>query len=208
MKVRVKEVGYLLVMLMVFTSCASSYRSIHPQIVNYTNETVTDSVKFSYKYDVLSDSRNKKYAKKEKKYNTKIVAVKLVNNSNSTLDFKTNIHLLAGDKLMTPVTQDTLYDEFKQPVAAYILYLLLTPIHKGSVNLNGPSDIFPFGFILGPGLAGLNMLIAANANKNFKYELEKYNINAQKIPPGETVYGLIGIGVDDYLPLTVKVVKH
>jgi hypothetical protein len=198
----------ILTTLVVFTSCASSYKSLHPQIINYSGETIADSVKLLYRYDVMKESGNRKYVKKEKRNNTKIVAVKVVNNSSKTIDFKTDIKWLAGDKLVVPVPYDSLYDEFKQPVAAYVLYLLLTPIHKGSVNLNGPSDIFPFGFILGPVLAGWNMIVAAKANKNFRYDLEKYNICEQKIPPGETVYGLLGIEVDDYLPLTIKVTKR
>lgn len=205
MKIRIGVKICLVAIIAIFTGCASSYRSIHPQIVNYSGETTIDSVKFSYKYDVLSDAGNRKYARKERRNGIKIVALRLVNNTTRTLDFKQDIKLFANDNVMTMVPQDTLYDELKQPVAAYILYLLLTPIHKGTVNLNGPSDIFPFGYILGPGLAGLNMLIAAKANKNFKYDLEKYNLRDQKIPAGETVYGLIGIGTDDFLPLTIKV---
>ncbi len=204
---KMKAVGEICLVAVVglFTSCASGYKAIHPPIVSYSNESVTDSIAFSYKYDVLWDSRNKKYAKKEAKRNIKVLAVKIVNNSGKTIVFNRNIRLYSNDKLIAPVDKDSLYEEFRQPAAAYILYLLLTPIHKMSVNFNGPSNIFPFGYIVGPVLAAGNILVASRANTNFKYELEKYNLLNREIPPGDTVYGLIGIEVNENLPLTMKV---
>ena len=167
---------------------------------------MTDCIKFSYKYDVLWESRNKKYAKKERKNSSKILAIKVLNNSRDTIDFN-DVKLFSADKLIVPIPNEDLYDQFKQSTPSYILYLLFTPVHKFSVNLNGPSNIFPFGLILGPVLAGWNMMVAAGANSDFEYELEKYNIRDQKIPPGDTMYGLIGIEVDDYIPLTLRLMR-
>lgn len=204
MKVRYIGVFCLIATVGLFTNCASSYKAIHPTIVNYSNELVTDSISFSYKYDVLWDSGNRKYARKERKRNTKMVAVKIVNHSNKTIVFSKNVKLYASGKLIPVIGKDSLFDEFRQPAGAYILYLLLTPIHKMSVNFNGPTNIFPFGYIVGPVLATFNIMVAAHANSNFKYELDTYSMEDRAIPPGDTVYGLVGIDVNDYLPLTIK----
>jgi hypothetical protein len=65
----------------------------------------------------------------------------------------------------------------KQSPASYLWYLLLTPVqfYSGSTTTsNGyytetkPANSFPIGLIVGPGLAGGNMIAASSANKNFK----------------------------------------
>lgn len=62
-------------------SCASRYKMIEPESINYLSVKEDKGVKFEYKYDLLS----KKYAKKEEKKGVKIVAVKVTNNSGSDL---------------------------------------------------------------------------------------------------------------------------
>lgn len=63
----------------------------------------------------------------------------------------------------------------------------------------------PVGLILGPGLAGGNMIAAGSANKNFKNELSKFNIYGQTIKKGEVKFGLIGIMSNSYESLKLKV---
>ena len=186
------------------TSCASSYTLIHPQIVYYTDVSIADSVSFAYRYDVLSESNNWKYAKKERRENLKVLVIKIVNNSKTTLGFKDNIQLYSGEKQITLLDNKDVYDELKQSVPSFILYLLLTPIHKLSVNFDGPANIFPVGYIVGPVLTGYNVVKATHANAQFSYELIKYNIVNQKIAPDDTVYGIICFEAHDNVPLTMK----
>ena len=207
MKIRVaRGIGFC-VFIGLFASCASSYTLTHPTIVNYSNESVVDSVSFSYKYDILSDNGNRKYARKERKEGIKVLAIKIVNNSTSTLNFKDNSQLYSGEKPLILLDNKEVYSKLKQSVPSYIIYLILLPIHKFSVNLNGPANIFPFGYILGPLFAGSNMIIAAHANANFVYEMVKYDIAKRPISPGEIVYGIIAIDSEQNIPLTLKIKK-
>jgi hypothetical protein len=63
----------------------------------------------------------------------------------------------------------------------------------------------PIGLVIGPGLAGGNMIAASSANKKFQTDLTTYNLNGMTIKKGETVSGLIGIRSDDYNSIKIKV---
>jgi hypothetical protein len=76
-----------------------------------------------------------------------------------------------------------------------------------STNSNGYTEqtsSFPIGIIIGPGIAGGNMLAASSANKKFKQDLLDYNLLGKKIKPGETVYGLLGIRSKIYNSIYIK----
>jgi hypothetical protein len=91
--------------------------------------------------------------------------------------------------------------------------LLLSPLqfYSGTTTTsNGPytetkaANSFPIGLILGPGIAGGNMIAASSANKNFKKELIEFDINGKIIKKGETVYGLIGSNSRSYDAIKIK----
>lgn len=94
------------------------------------------------------------------------------------------------------------FKTLKQSVASHLFYLLLTPVSiyrtETSNGFTETENIFPIGLILGPGIAGGNMIAAGSANKKFNQELMDYNIN------GETKFGLIGIRSKSYDALMLK----
>jgi hypothetical protein len=97
------------------------------------------------------------------------------------------------------------FNTLKQQAGLYILYLLLTPA-KLTTSSNGlETSSTPVGYVLGPGLAGANVLIASSANAKFKEELLKYNIAGTTIKAGATVYGLVGISSTNFEDIKVKV---
>ncbi|MBX2841830.1 MAG: hypothetical protein KTR26_08655 [Flammeovirgaceae bacterium] len=65
---------------LILSSCASSFHTVNPQNVFYQSSSNQDNVSFSYKYEVLHERGNKKYAKKEAKKGIKLVVVKVENN--------------------------------------------------------------------------------------------------------------------------------
>lgn len=187
-------------------SCASGYKMIEPASINYLSVKENDEVKFEYKYDLLA----KKYAKKEDKKGVKIVAVKVTNNTGRDLKFGENLLLSYqnGNEIYVMDSQDA-FKTLKQSVASYLFYLLLTPVSiYRTETTNGfteTENIFPIGLILGPGIAGGNMIAAGSANKKFKQELLDYSINGEVIKDGETKVGLIGIRSKSYDALMLKV---
>ncbi|WP_187696336.1 hypothetical protein [Xanthovirga aplysinae] len=166
---------------------------------------------FEYKYDVLREKKNKKYAKKESKKGIKVVGVKITNNTGQALTYNEDLKLFSAGYAISPIEPQFVYGELKQGVPIYLLYLLLTPSKfnywesENGVVKNQSS--FPIGLILGPGISGGNMLVAGTANQNFLKELKTKNLIGKEIKNGETVSGLIGMRNMGYAPLELKVIE-
>ena len=76
-----------------------------------------------------------------------------------------------------------------------------------TTNSNGQqqtSSSTPLGLVIGPGLAGGNIIAASSANKNFQNDLLENDIIGKVIKKGETVYGIIGIQSNNYDSIKVK----
>lgn len=193
------------------TSCAGSYHSINPQPLPYGYAPKTNAqVQLGFHYNVLTEHRNKKFARKERKKNIQLVAVKVTNTTDRSLTFGQDMQMYAGGMPVVPLDQQITYKSLRQQAPLFLLYLLFTPmqfttteVQNGQVTQNS----FPLGLILGPGLALGNMLVANGNNKKFEQDLNTYDLTNRQIAPGETVYGLVGITRSYTAPLEVRMIK-
>ena len=204
---KIIKITLFFISIATLTSCASGYKMIQPQSIYYKSTNESDGVKLEYKYDLL----DKKYKKKEVKKGVKLVAVKIINNSGKDLIFGKDAKLIYenGDEIHA-MENEKVFKTLKQSPATYLLYLLLTPVnfYTSETNSNGfqeETSSIPIGLVLGPGIAGGNMIAASSANKKFKTEMLEYNINGTTIKNGETKYGLIGIKSDSSDALKLKI---
>lgn len=204
------KISLLLVFVMFLNSCASGYKKIDPKTINYGSKSIENNILLEYKYDLLA----KKYKKKETKNEIKLIAFKITNNSENDIIFGKDFKLSYenGNEVNLIETQQ-LFKTVKQSPASYLWYLLLSPVQlysgttttsNGSYTETKPANSFPVGLILGPGLAGGNMIAASSANKNFKNELMEFDIIGKTIKKGETVYGLIGLNSNSYDSIKIK----
>lgn len=193
----------LLLAAAVFSSCASSYHSVQPATAQFTSAMQDPEFEFSYRYDVLRERGNKKYAKKEVKNGVKLVAIKIVNTSENDLIFGQHLNLYSGNSPVAVLDTEIIHKQLKQGVPIYLLYMLLFPMNLTLTTENSQSQT-PVGLVLAPGITGLNMAIAGTANSNFKKELVANNLKNRTIKSGETVYGLVGIMDRGYSPLVLK----
>ena len=200
----------LVIFAILLNSCASGYKKINPETINYASKSIEGNILLEYKYDLLE----KKYKKNETKNNVKLFAVKITNNSEKEVVFGRDFKLIyeSGTEVRLIETEN-LFKNIKQSPASYLWYLLLSPtqFYSGTTTTsNGyytetkPSNSFPIGLLLGPGLAGGNMIAASTANMNFKNELMQFDLNGKTIKKGETVYGLIGIKSRRYDSIKIK----
>ena len=191
----IKIYSLSIISILIFTGCASGYKIIQPKELNYLSKNQHSNVFIEYKYDLLS----KKYAKKEDKKGIKLVALKITNNSEKDLTFGSDLKLIyESGKSVSVLDTDYTFNQLKQSTPSYLFYLLLTPMSFFTTETNEfgvqeTTSSFPIGLIVGPGLAGGNMIAAGSANKKLKNELLEYNLSNRVIKKGETVYGLIGI---------------
>ena len=202
MRVKFRSIPFLFAMPL-FMSCASNYKPIYPQKLQYHNQSINDNIEFSYHYDVLTESKNNRYAKHEIKNHLQLVAVKITNLSGHDINPMSDAILYIDKKAFYPVDQNLTGNKIKQGVPIYLLYLLMSPITLNTSTNTGYGKIntssFPIGLIFGPVISGFNMAIAGSANKHFRDELEKYSLDRQ-IQNGETIYALVAfqdIGMDE-----------
>ena len=199
---RIIKITLLFIAISTLINCASGYKMIEPKSINYISTNETDNVKLEYKYDLL----DKKYAKKELKKGVKLVAIKITNNSDKDLMFGKDAKLtyVNGAEIYV-MENEKVFKTLKQSPASYLWYLLLTPMNFYTAENGQQTSSTPIGLVVGPGLAGGNMIAAGSANKKFKTEMLEYNINGTVIKKGETKYGLIGIKADSFDSLKLKV---
>ena len=203
--IKILKISYLAVLVAILNSCASSYQKINPKTLNYASKNIENNILFEYKYDLLK----KKYKKKETKKGVKLIAIKITNNSENDIVFGQDFNLVyENGNIINIIQTDKIFKQIKQSPASYLWYLLLTPMQfNTSTSSNGQvekSSSTPVGLLIGPGLAGGNMIAASSANKNFKNELLEFDMNGKTIKKGETIYGLVGLTSNNYDSIKIK----
>ena len=200
------KIPVLALSVLFLTGCASGYKKIQPKSITFASRSENNSVVLEYKYDLLE----KKYKKNELNKGLKVIAVKVTNNGVNDLIFGSDIRLTYenGNELNLLET-NVVYKAIKQSPASYLWYLLLTPMQFQTTTTNSfgqqtSSSSTPIGLVIGPGLAGGNIIAASSANKNFSNDLLENDIIGKVIKKGETVYGIIGIRSNNYDSIKVK----
>ena len=110
--------------LALLSSCASSYNLIKPERVNYQTNLTEQDVDFSYKYGVLLERGNKKYAKKEAAKGIKVVAVKVTNNSDQSFVLGQDLKIHSNGNSVNILDPKTIQQNLKQG-SPYLLALFV-----------------------------------------------------------------------------------
>lgn len=193
----------------VMSGCAGSYHGINPQALAYGYAPRSNAqVQLGYHHNILSEHRNKKFARKEQKKNIQLVAIEVTNNTDRSLTFGQDMQMYSGNIPVVPLDQEITYKSLRQQAPLFLLYLLLSPMQLNTTEVqNGQveTNSFPIGLIIGPGLALGNMLVANGNNQGFQQNLNNYDLTNRQIAPGETVYGLVGITKSYTAPLEMRI---
>jgi hypothetical protein len=180
----------------VLTQCAFRYKPILPETVEYDVVGENDDLRFAYRYDVFKYRKNK-LAKYEDDIGARIVAVQITNKTSRPLNITRDLDLYtdAGEYPYQMANQ-VAAKRLSQPVATYLLYSL---VFYADVECQAPGQnchfmkVKPFGV----GIAAINMVIAGRANRALKKEFKQYDIENLDIAPGQTVYGIMSLEVED-----------
>lgn len=196
-----KSTIYYFIILIFFSSCATSYRQVRPERFTYTNVNKTEELDFYYRYDVMERIGNKRIAKKERKKGLRIVAIQIKNNSEASLTFK-DLKIMAGDREIIPADMTTVHKQLNQNVAPYILYSVIS-LNQTDPVTRQTTVVFPIGIFVG----AYNMIMAGVANHSFKKEVINKDIRYIVVPPGETRHALMAIAILEPLALRAEVRK-
>lgn len=206
-----KNLTWLLSLTLIITllsGCAARYRYIIPESLSYnsTAGTNSDAVYANYQYNVLATAKNKRYRKKEEKSFLNLVAIKITNNSDETINVDRELQFYSGDLKVALMDSDVTFSELKQQPLIYLLYMILTFSYL-EIDNGFQQEKYPIGFVLGPGITLGNVLTASIANNKFRDELEKYSLVGEEILPGETKLALVGIPKNNYAPISIEIKK-
>ena len=136
-----------------FSGCAATYRSINPPTLNYNSHDLHAGVSLSYKYDVLREKGNKKYAKKETRNGVKLIAIKVTNYTDTVVNIGKDFAFFSGQNQIYPMEPMATKESIKQIVTGYLPYILLsftkliyTKTENGVVT---EQKSYPIGLALG-----------------------------------------------------------
>ncbi|MBP8783118.1 MAG: hypothetical protein KBG96_02705, partial [Paludibacter sp.] len=90
-------------LVMLLNGCAQPYKLIKPQKLNYYASNEHDQIGLYYQYDILRKTGNKKFANNERRKDLKLVAIKVINNSNRTINIGNNAAFFNGNKMIYPL---------------------------------------------------------------------------------------------------------
>jgi hypothetical protein len=179
-----------IVIAVLISSCAGSYKPMVPANMNYGSTSEGNGIAYAYRHNVLTETGNKKYAKREAKGSLKLMAIEITNTTDRTINFNRDVKMYMGDRQVLPVEPTIVYEQLRQRSGLYMLWSLLWVVFtKCDEDGNCSSTPLPVGLAIGIG----NTAAASSANKKFMAELMATDLLTKEIKPGETVSGLIGI---------------
>jgi hypothetical protein len=199
MAITIRVVSFIL-MASILLSCAGSYKVINPQSLTYGSKSEADGISYSYQHNVLANTGNKKYAKRELKRPVKLLAVEFTNSTDHEINFRSDVKIFMGDRQVLPMEPSVIHQQLRQPAGLYMLWSLVWLTISKCENEDCSVTPIPIGLLIGIG----NTSAASTANKKFLAELNATNILDRKIAPGETVKGLIGITSDTSGSISLK----
>lgn len=179
------------------TACASGYHAIKPDTLDYTHGSFEDNLLVEYNPGTLKGM----YADREVKSGVKLIAVKIVNNTQREVIPKRDIKVFSGENEVPFMPLSQFYQATDQNPNKSLKFLFLTPLNVYTFSQTTDDNrvtsrkfrFYPIGLILAPSLAFGNQAAATKANKKFKEDLHQNDILERQILHGETVYGLIAL---------------
>jgi hypothetical protein len=201
-----KSIIAILLVCIFLTNCAASYNKINPDSINYENNVISDNIELSYRYAVLADAGNTRYANYERLKKIKVVAVKLKNNSDRSFIIGSSLKFYTNDNEIDYVKPVDASKILYQRKIGYIFYIVLLPLHL-EAGTGETIRSLPIGLVLAPLIIYANISTAHSANNKLKDELMNQNLFGKEIKSGETLTGLIILNIDGYNPLSVKIVS-
>ncbi|MEZ4932580.1 MAG: hypothetical protein R2788_10730 [Saprospiraceae bacterium] len=182
-----------LIALLVLTSCASNYHLTEPLTLSFDQpqDVQNGQAKISYRYNVLKEAGNRKYAKKEKQSGVSLLALRIENVGTDTLFFPGDFYVMAGRDSLYLLTSDEAGEALRQTTAE--------DSGNGAVEVDAPllnatKDIF-------------NAATQVKANLRFAKELEEFYLFPCLVAPGVSRVGLQAMEVTAGKPLTFGLYK-
>lgn len=193
-----KDCSYLIPALLATllgAGCAAHYHYIEPANVRFEETAATlagDQIEVAYRYDVLREAGNRRYARKERQSGIALLALRIQNHGPDTL-------FLPDDFLVT-TGPETLYLLPLEEAAETLSQTTAEEAGSGAVEVEVPSGLAVTRDIF-------NAFTQVKANIRLAKEMEEHYLLPGALPPGCTVTGLLALPVASGAPLKFSVKK-
>jgi hypothetical protein len=196
------------ILILLVSSCARPYRKINMSAVPFNEFRSDQNISYSIRQGVLYNMRNFFFARREMKKNLSLVALKIVNNSDTAININ-DLKFTCGALL--PIQQMEVKDYFnavKQKPALYWLYSLGAVVYpKPAVYRDPVTDIqYPkpnnskkfikngkqfIPIPIGLPIAAANYAIAYRSNKKMLLDFQLLNLTNRIVQPHDTIQGIL-----------------
>ncbi|MBK9015012.1 MAG: hypothetical protein IPM82_13580 [Saprospiraceae bacterium] len=170
----------LAISTILFLGCAGSYQTIKPQQLGYGRSSAVvgkEGIVIAWRYNVLKEAGNNKYARKERRMGVSLVAVNINNKSADTLCFPRDIMVFSEEDTLEVLTLTAAYFALCQDVYE----------RRRGIGMADPSIIMIRDDI--------NRSTQSRANTIFINELFDNYLFQKCIEPGGALKGLICLTV-------------
>ncbi len=176
------------------SGCASSYRAVQYDELQYTGQHESNGVEFAYQYDAQPGH----YGNKARRRGFAIVAVEATNTTDApvVLDARA-FTVLANGQPVVPLAPDVVARNSRQAVWPYLLWSLL------SFAVTEGDEIVLF-VPIGIPIAAVNMIQSSSGNRRAARAYRDSALIGRRIEPGETAHGLVFLQASTYAPLTFR----
>jgi hypothetical protein len=211
-QMKTKKVIFLLILSLIMTGCAASFKVVNPAVLSYANtQKCNDKLEVSYLDDFYSLTRNYKYFYREKEYNYRTIAIRLKNLTDSSRQITNDNFRIYVNNVELPNADKTKYfKRVHQEAGLFLLHLswgLVLDYLSAGIS-GGPhptrSEFDPKCSLVAVTIGICNMLYAGNANDLHKTFINENEIFGRTVKPGETIYGIVVLNNSHYEPLVFK----
>ncbi|MBN1925529.1 MAG: hypothetical protein JW798_06825 [Prolixibacteraceae bacterium] len=193
--------------LLLFTSCISSYHAIQPSFSQYSeseNKETGGLVITPGNEDILTS--NKVFQRKALKKGIKLIAVKIENHSSEPvkLDYE-NFEVFNDFELVKLLTPNQVCSKIGyNMIGRSAIFALCVAgsfqigmVTTGLINLYSP-------FLYSSPFSLYYLIRSAVSNEQFKTDLESFGFGNRLIEPGETIYGIFAFKADKVGELLIR----
>lgn len=183
-------------LVFVLAGCASSYKSVSYDRIDYTGAQTTEGLDIAYRYEAQPGY----YGEKTRKRGYDVVAVRVTNTRETPVTLnRSSLRLQAGGAPISSVRPDIVADNVKQPVWSYLLWNL------ANITVSDEDGFVAF-IPLGLGISIINIALSSSANNRVEDAYREQYLMGTTVAPGETVEGLLFLSTTGFAPLTFEYV--
>jgi len=188
----------LLLIVLIFTSCASSFKPINPENQEFSHRSETNNLSIEYNPNILKYSKNTKFQKKVDRKKISFIIGKFTNKGSDSINLSKDVTFNVQNKSI-----EETYSKLKQRPWTYYLALISAGFSVNSEGSSGSIGINPLALAY----SIPNSIVAAIANKKMKKELNKYNFENKVVAPNESKYVSMAYDNINNSILEIKTVK-